>query len=66
MRSETNAMFPTAFGTKECDKAIQRMTIIGVWSILEECVLSFMVLQRENIFRLADNKLYFSKVVEDR
>ena len=59
-------MFPSAFGAKEWGKAVQRMTIIGVWSILEECVLSFMVLQRENIFRLADNKLYFSKVVEDR
>ncbi len=43
-RAETNGIFPTAFGTKEWGKAIQRMTIVGVWSVLVECIRSFMVL----------------------
>jgi len=40
-------MFPTAFGTKEWSKAVQRMTIIGVWSILGECVQIFEILCQE-------------------
>lgn len=41
MRTETNGMFPSAFGTKEWGKAVQRMTIIGIWSTLDGCVRSF-------------------------